>query len=212
MDLFWAIPSAMCTPHAQLSVICLHWLTVFSMLSPMGRIQADISSTLKNMGSSLLSIRLLHWCSRGDATDAKICLAAMLGRGLSLFTFCHWAVHLAMHCGDQSTTMQLICGIPCSMCTWQTLRQRSKWSLLWYCSSFNYAQKMYTFLCSVFVSDKASNWTSWSVFLSLNLCPKATHPHQTSPCVVSPEGYCWPKWAKPGGHLHPVRPWLMTLN
>lgn len=115
MDLFWAVPSAICTPHAQLSVICLRWLTVFSLLSSTGRIQADISSTLKNTGSSLLSMRLLHWCSGGDATDAKICLAAMLGRGLSLLKCCHWAVqHLAMHCGYQSTTMQLICGIPCS--------------------------------------------------------------------------------------------------
>lgn len=46
-------------------------------------------------------------------------------------------------------------------------------------------------LYCVFVSDKASNWTSCLPCLSLNLYPEATHSHQASPhCEDWPVGEC----------------------
>lgn len=145
-------------------------------------------------------MRLLHWSSRG-ATGSKIRNSQWV-QLCQLSCFIIKPPHLTTCCSGKSTTCM---DILASYLTNPVTYEQSLTAVMSSHVSYNPASKEHK-LCSV-----SSNWTSCFAFPFLTLCPEATHPHHTALCVVLLQGY-WPQWAQKGSHLHPVRPWLMTLK
>lgn len=146
--LFGLFPCCISSHYSWLLFCFLYWVhTVFdhdAISCPLQRIQTSISGTLKNTGSSFISMKPQQWCSRGDAAGGS---GSKMHSSLRRFILVQ---RLPLHSATSGGTLQwpvnymevqITCGIPC--------RQRSKLSPLWQLPGSNSAQKEFKLLCTV---------------------------------------------------------------